>query len=149
MLEQLKAADVEVGIEAVDWREAIQKAARRLLETEAIEPRYVEGMIRAVEENGPYIVIGRHIALAHTRPDQGVNRMGISFTTIKNGVAFGATDFDPVKLIITLAATDADSHLELLVELTDVLMDEERVARLIAAPTAEVFYAELMRGDPS
>lgn len=53
--------------------------------------------------------------------------------------------FDPVKLVITLAATDSESHLEVLSELAEVLMDEEKVTRLIEANSSQAFYDELTK----
>ena len=47
---------------------------------------------------------------------------------------------DPVKLIITLAAVDADSHLELMSELAGILMEEENVDRLAASKTSREFW---------
>lgn len=60
-------------------------------------------------------------------------------------MAFGSDMFDPVKLIITLAATDSESHLEVLSELAEVLMDEEKVTRLIEANSSQAFYDELTK----
>ena len=50
----------------------------------------------------------------------------------------------PVSLIITLAAVDADSHLELISELADILMEETHVERLSSC-TTEREFVELLR----
>lgn len=140
LMEKITLEDITVGIHAKDWEEAIRKSSEILLKRGSIEPRYVEEMIKVIKEKGPYIVISHHVALAHTRPECGVNEMGLSFTLLKTPVIFGAESFDPVKLIITLAATDNESHLDLLSELAEVLMDDERMNALFEAKTEKSFY---------
>lgn len=139
MLEMVTAADITIGIEASDWEDAIRKSAGRLLETDKIEETYVDAMIEAVHRVGPYIVLGNHVALAHARPECGVKELAICFSTLNPPVPFGSELFDPVSLVITLAAVDADSHLDLMSELAGVLMVEENVERLIASRTPEEF----------
>lgn len=124
MLELIKEENVEVGVHAADWEDAIRRSAQHLLETGKIEERYIRAMIDAVHRVGPYIVLGNHVALAHARPECGVNELSVHFTTLQPPIPFGSEKFDPVSLIITLAAVDADSHLELISELADILMEE-------------------------
>ena len=139
MLENVTVKEIEIGVRASDWEDAIRKSARILLETDKIEASYVDAMIEAVHRVGPYIVLGNHVALAHARPECGAKELSICFTTLNPGVAFGSESFDPVKLIITLAAVDADSHLELMSELAGILMDEDNVERLVACETPKRF----------
>lgn len=139
MLEQVKVEDIEIGVQASNWEDAIRKSARILLEADKIEASYVDAMIDAVHRVGPYIVLGNHVALAHARPECGVKEGAICFTTLNPAIPFGSEQFDPVKLIITLAAMDANSHLELMSELAGILMEEENVERLVACETSEQF----------
>lgn len=140
MLEQVMVSDIEVGVKAENWEDAIRKSAEHLLETDKIEERYIDEMIHAVHRIGPYIVLGNHVALAHARPECGVKELAVCFTTLNPPVPFGSEGFDPVKLIITLAAVDADSHLELMSELAGILMEEENVDRLAASKTSREFW---------
>lgn len=41
-------------------------------------------MIESVEEYGPYIVIGPHLALAHARPEDGSLKLGLSLSIFEN-----------------------------------------------------------------
>ena len=144
MLELIKEENVEVGVHAADWEDAIRRSAQHLLETGKIEERYIRAMIDAVHRVGPYIVLGNHVALAHARPECGVNELSVHFTTLEPPIPFGSEKFDPVSLIITLAAVDADSHLELISELADILMEETHVERLSSC-TTEREFVELLR----
>ena len=69
-----------------------------------------------------------------------MKELAVCFTTLNPPVPFGSEGFDPVKLIITLAAVDADSHLELMSELAGILMEEENVDRLAASKTSREFW---------
>ncbi|WP_057914500.1 PTS sugar transporter subunit IIA [Peribacillus muralis] len=137
--DEIKLSDIKVNKEAIDWKDAIHVASLSLIESKKIKTSYVDAMIRAVEENGPYIVITKHIALAHARPEHGVLEKGISFTTFKEPVTFGSEMFDPVKLIITLAATDSESHLDLLSELSDILSDKEKTEKMYETKNEQEF----------
>lgn len=145
MLENVTIKDIEIGVRASDWEDAIRKSASILLEADKIEESYIEAMIEAVHRVGPYIVLGNHVALAHARPECGVKEFSICFTTLDPGISFGNESFDPVKLIITLAAVDADSHLDLMSELAGILMEEENVERLVACKTPEQFLKLLQQ----
>ncbi len=146
LLKRLTLDDITVGLKAKDWEEAIRKSSERLLECGCIEPTYVEEMIHVINEKGPYLVISPHVALAHARPECGVNEMGLSFALLETPVSFGVEEFDPVKLIVTLAAIDNKSHLNLLSELAEVLIDDERMDALYNAETREKIYEILTKG---
>lgn len=143
LLEKITAQDIQIGLVARDWEDAIRKAAAPLLENGAIEPRYIDAMIESVHRNGPYYVLAKGLALSHARPEEGVNRMAIGFSTFDPPVYFHAGVNDPVRLVITLASPDSNSHLDLLSELVTVLMNQERMEKLFAAKTAEEFYSLL------
>ncbi|MFM9278568.1 BglG family transcription antiterminator [Paenibacillus jiagnxiensis] len=114
---------------ASDWKEAIRLASRPLLEIGTIEPRYVEAMIRSIEENGPYVVITPGVAIPHARPDQGVRSLSMSFMRLDEAVEFGPGK--PVRLVIILAAADRSSHLKALVQLTQLLGEPSNIEDIL------------------
>ena len=69
MLENVTVKDIEVGVQASDWEDAIRRSARILLKANKIKESYINAMIDAVHRMGPYIVLGNHVALAHARPE--------------------------------------------------------------------------------
>lgn len=144
-IEKTAPMHVQIGVQASDWEDAIRKSAQTLLNSGAIERNYVEAMVQSLKDNGPYIIVSKHVALAHTRPECGVNHPGLAFATLHPAVAFGSGEFDPIRLVITLAALDAESHMELLGELVDILMEEDRMEALFSAPTPDAFCAELAK----
>lgn len=80
-------------------------------------------MIDSAEESGPYIVITKHVALPHARPEDGANELAISITTLKKPVEFGNSENDPVKYVFCLSALDNITHLNALSELVGLLGD--------------------------
>lgn len=135
----LKKQDIMLSEKASDWEEAIRKVSAPLADNKVIEERYIEAMIRGVKEYGPYIVIGKNLALAHARPEDGVNKLGISVATLQDPVDFGSEINDPVKIIFCLAAIDSYSHLSIMKTLVDLINDENKIERLIEAQSIKEF----------
>ena len=130
---------------AENWQEAIERVAKPLLKENIIESSYVDAMVHAVEEYGAYIVIGKHLALAHARPEDGVNKLGVSVATIRQPIAFGNEEMDPVKIIFCLAAVDSYSHLTIMKELIELINDETKLNRLIESSNVDSFKQLLFK----
>ena len=143
MLDKITLDDIDIHVQATDWEDAIKKSAQYLIEQGKITEEYVEAMIEAVHRVGPYIVLGNHVALAHARPECGVKEEGVHFATLEPPINFGSERFDPVGLIITLAALDSESHMDFLGKLAEILIEEENVNRLISCKTREEFLQNI------
>lgn len=143
----LKDSNILLKQECKDWKEAIAKSAQVLVTEKVIEDRYVDAMIKSVEEYGPYIVVGKHLALAHARPEDGVNKLGVSVMTLEKSVVFGNPDNDPVKIIFCLAAVDSYSHLNVMKNLIELINDQGRLDRLISAQDVDIFN-QVLYGSP-
>src|SRR5690625_1027844 len=105
-------------------------------------------MLAALDELGPSIVIAPGFAPAHSRPSPAVLPTGMSFVSLATAVEFGAAANDPVDLIIGLAATDQDSHLQVMSALARVLSDNEVMAQLRSADSP-VALREIFDGATS
>ncbi len=139
----LKRENVQVCDTAKDWKDAIRIAVRPLEEHEYVAPCYKEEIISNVEKMGPYIVIADHIALPHARPEQGVLKTQIAVTLFKDNIMFEVKE-EPANLFITLAAKDDNSHLETLMEISELLSDEERVKTILQSEDADTLYQFFM-----
>ncbi|MEK5266575.1 BglG family transcription antiterminator [Weizmannia sp. FSL W8-0401] len=135
----LKNSYILLNQECQDWKEAITKVAQVLVEGNVIERRYINAMIKSVEDFGPYIVLGKNLALAHARPEDGVNKLGISVMTLKEPVVFGNPNNDPVKIIFCLAAVDSYSHLNIMKSLIELINDEEKLNQLMETNDVNTF----------
>ncbi len=123
-----------VSVSAADREQAIRASGELLVSSGRVTSEYVEQMLAAVEEFGPYIVIAPGIALAHARPSEAVLETGLSLAVLAAPVEFGSHN-DPVRLVFGLAALDHESHIGALAALAERLGDEEFVNNLINAVT--------------
>ncbi|WP_239734078.1 PTS sugar transporter subunit IIA [Mammaliicoccus sp. H-M33] len=147
--EVLENHHVQLNKRCTDWKNAIETVSKPLLEDEVISPKYLEAMIDSVKEYGPYIVIGKHIALAHARPEEGANKLGVSIATLNPSIKFGNEMNDPVKLIFCLSATDSFSHLNIMKSIVSLVRDEERVEKLLSLTDKNAFINYLLEEEVS
>lgn len=138
MLDELLQEEyIQLTDSVSDWREAIRIASEPLLKSQSISEAYVQAMIANVEEHGPYIVIAPKVALPHARPEQGVNRVGMSLLRVKQPVSFSEKEVREAQLIIVLAAIDNETHLKALSQLSMMLSEEANIDNIIDAKDKE------------
>ncbi|ASA56944.1 PTS sugar transporter subunit IIA [Vibrio gazogenes] len=138
MLRELITPDVvRIHADATDWKDAIEKSCAALIENHAIEPGYVDAICRSHESIGPYYVVGPGMAMPHARPEDGVNRLALAVTVIRQGVNFNADENDPIKMLVTLAATDSNSHIEAIAQLAELFMNEAHVQQICNAQSPD------------
>ena len=101
-----------------------------------IEYRYVDSIINNVYKYGAYIVLVDGAAMPHSRPEDGVIKMGMSFLKIKNGIDFYKTE-NKVYLFFTLAAENSSSHQDAMSELADILGNDNLVKKIIQEDLTE------------
>ncbi|MES0344714.1 MAG: PTS sugar transporter subunit IIA, partial [Anaerolineales bacterium] len=83
LTELIPTERISLDVEASDWRDAIRISGKSLVDTQIVETRYIEAMIKTAEELGPYIVIAPQIALPHARPEDGALDTGLSLVRLK------------------------------------------------------------------
>lgn len=115
---------ISLQAEANNWEEAIKIGTDMLIKSGAIEPSYHQAIINSIKKLGPYIVIAPNFAMPHARPEDGVNRTAFALTTLTKPIYFDGED-DPIDVLVTLAGSSSDEHMEGLMEVTQVLDDEE------------------------
>ena len=121
-----------------DWRDAVRAACAPLLADGTIEKEYPEIIIEKVEELGPYIVIAPNICIPHAERGRGVNDTAMCFMKTEKPVSFDPNDPDKdARIFVVLAATDDEVHLNNLMALSETLSDEDIVAKVLEAKTAE------------
>lgn len=135
----LEKKNVRILNGAKDWKTAIRIAVMPLEEQGYVETRYKEEIISNVLSMGPYIVLTPYVALLHARPEQGVIKSQIAVTLFRNEVYFNNMS-TPAKLFIVLAASDNNSHLDALVNITEILQDEIKIAKILKAEDIETLY---------
>lgn len=136
MKTMLKLENIRILDHVDNWIEAITEAVTPLVTGGYVEPRYIQSIIDNTNRFGPYYVLAPEIALPHARPEQGVIKKQLGVTLLRHPVKFSEDGYD-VRILITLAASDGQSHLETLQALSVFLMDDEQVGRLLKAQTRE------------
>ena len=141
-MEILSLDHILTGVQAKDWKQAVEAAGQILVDKGSITSQYIDNMIQAVCDMGPYMVLMPHFALAHAAPCPAVLRDDMSLVILEEPVVFYSTN-DPVKVILCLACIDKESHMNALAKVAEALMDEKVFDALMNAPTAEEAYEAL------
>ncbi|MGY3779648.1 BglG family transcription antiterminator [Isobaculum melis] len=148
MLSELLTKDmIQLTDQKLNWEAAIQLAAVPLVTQEKVTPAYVEAMIQKVKEFGAFIHIGKGIALPHARPEDGVNKVGMSLLKVEEPVLLLDDEKHPITIFICLAAIDNQLHLKALASLTRILSNQENLAQLLAATTIEEIIAVIQKEE--
>jgi len=137
LCELLTPETIRVHVQAQDWEEVVEVTGELLLNTGAIDPTYIDAMRETIEKLGAYVVIAPGVALLHSRPEEGVNRICMSLVILDPPVEFGHPDNDPVDLAFAFGGVDESSHMDALQQLAETLGQEELVARLRQAESPE------------
>lgn len=120
----LNKETIRLGLHAENLHDAISQAAEPLIRQRKILPGYVDQMVDAVRELGPYMVILPGIALAHGRPSENVLEECISLATFRTPVIFGSEENDPVHAVFVLASPKSSGHLDILRDISRLLSEE-------------------------
>jgi PTS system ascorbate-specific IIA component len=136
----LPRSAVRAGVRCDDWQEAVRAAGRLLVESRAATDRYVDAIVTAVEQLGPYIVLAPGIAIAHARPEDGAMAVGFSLVQLAEPIAFGSHANDPVDLVFAFATPDRNEHISALSALAQFIESGSNVERLRSARTDDELY---------
>ncbi|MCY1151651.1 MAG: PTS sugar transporter subunit IIA [Sphaerochaetaceae bacterium] len=138
---------IALQVDAKDWKAAVKAGTDMLVKAGTIEPRYYEEIIQNTQELGPYYLLAPGLAMPHARPEGGVIENSFALVTLKEPVAFGDPDNDPIDILITLAARDAKTqNEEAIVQVVTLLDNEETIEKLRGAKTLDdikILFEEL------
>ncbi|MBL0847904.1 PTS sugar transporter subunit IIA [Mammaliicoccus fleurettii] len=132
MTQIIKEEHIQLKDKVANWEESIQIAAAPLLQKDYFNKDYVDSMIKSVHDMGPYIVIAPEIAIAHARPNENVNKVGLSLLKLDEHINFSDNSHF-ASLVFVLSAIDNEAHLEILKKLATILSDKETVQSLVLA----------------
>ena len=140
MKEELVSRElIAACLDVSDWKDGIRKAGSLLVDNGDIEEAYIEEMIDSVLKLGPYMVITKGFALAHSAPSEAVKRNSLSLINLSEGVKFGSVN-DPVYVIMCLACTDKTSHMEKIQKVAMRLMKKGTIEALKDAQSIDELY---------
>jgi len=129
--------------EAPNWEEAILMSCKSLEADGTVGPNYGPEIVECVRKYGPYIVIMPNVAMPHSQEGaEGVNKTAIGFMKLEKPVSFDPNDPEKdAQLFFTLASCDPSQHLDNMMRLSEMLMNEDVVAELLKATSPEDLLA--------
>lgn len=113
---------IRLQFSAAGREDAIRMTYAPMVEHCCVLQNYVDDIIRTA---GQYLVITKHVALPHTKPEAGALTCALGIGVLKDPVVFGNAENDPVKYIFALSAVNNSSHLPAMAELVRLLNDRD------------------------
>ena len=119
-----------------DWKEVVKKCVDLLVNAGVATHSYYEGILKMVEDYGPYFVIAPGIAMPHARPEMGALNTGFALITLKEPVIFGHKDNDPVSIVLCICAKDSkDMNETAIIDAMSLIDEDEFIEELKSAKT--------------
>ena len=138
----IKIENLKISKEKMDAVSALRAIGRIMVESKSVKPVYVENMIASYKEFGPYFVIAPGVAIAHAKPDESVIRDDIALMICHHPVVFNSHN-DPVSMLFGLCATGSHQHMEVLMQVANLLSDTEAQKQIMGV-TSEHELFELL-----
>lgn len=113
-----------------DWESAVQETAEPLLNSGCIHQSYVEKMLTLGRKHGSYFVLNDDVAVAHARPEDGAEGLGMALSIYRQQVVIGDKK---VRFLFVLATPNQQEHLHILENVMEFCNDSEMRDRLAAA----------------
>ncbi|MDY2787944.1 MAG: PTS sugar transporter subunit IIA [Atopobium sp.] len=135
----LKFENVQILQSVKDWEQSVHVAVQPLVDGGYAEARYIDGIIANAKELGPYFVLCPDLALLHARPEQGALKQQLAVTVLREPVRFKEEGPD-VRLLVTLVATDSDSHINVMRQLAMMFGDPANIAKVVEATSEQEIY---------
>jgi len=144
----IKEQSILLNQEASTWEEAVRIAANPLVNSGAIQERYVDAIIESTKRYGPYYVLMEGMAMPHARPEDGVYRNAFSLVTFKEGVPF--SDGKLASVFVVLAATSSEIHTSIAIPQIVAVFDTPDIIAKLMNVTCEQEVLEIInQSDPS
>lgn len=135
--EFLRKETIEVKLNCKDWEDVILNATKSLEKKNYITYRYTEEIIKNLKNLGPYMVIAPGICLAHANLPEEINETSMSFINLKYPIKFHSKFNDPVKIVLTFATKDKESHLYALSQFMDIINNTNELQKLMNASSKD------------
>ena len=140
MRDMVDPTAVQVGVSCARWHEAIRLAARPLLRYGLIDKNYVDQMIAAVENYGPYMVLTPGVAYVHAGVDDGIKRNCTSILVLDEPMDFGPSEESKlIRAVVVLGIRDKEQSD--LLNLASIFEREESIRALERSTDAESILA--------
>ena len=130
LADALNMENIAVRESQKQWTGALWEAGEPLVKRGSVEKEYIDRIISQIRYYGPYMFITPRVILAHAKPEDGVNRLDVSFFVYKQAVKF--SDFHEANIVIVLAAEDQEKHLKILRDIASIFSIQARIDDILA-----------------
>lgn len=122
----LEPRAIRLAQHATDRDDAIRQCGAVLVEIGAVDPAYVDGMLRREQSISTYV--GEGVAIPHSTVEgkAAVRRDALAVLRFPDGVDWGGS---PVTLCVAIAAV-GDGHVDILAELASILLEPDQAQQL-------------------
>ena len=128
---------IQINVEAENWQDAVKKSIIPLIDSKAVESKYLKAVIDSTIKFGPYYIISNHVAMPHARPENGVNKSAFSLVILKKPVQFDK-DKRKIRILITLAAASSAIHVSVsLPQVVASFESDDIIEKLLNATSQE------------
>lgn len=124
LLDMVRENIIRLNIKAENWEDAVRFSYEPLLDGGFITQKYIDETVRIMNTVGPYVVITKHIALLHTKPESGAISCAMGIGVLEKPINFGSIEHDSIKYIFSLSAIDNHTHLCAMAELLELFNDD-------------------------
>lgn len=122
-------------VDALSYEEAIRIACAPLVAAADVSGDFVDLALADMRREGTCFAFMPGVALVHGKAGRCVNRLAMTLAVLPRGVESGRADYDPIRIVFCLAATDNWSHIRALRDLL-ALFDRVDVPTLCTARSA-------------
>lgn len=116
--------------EPLTWQDAVRFSCLRLLNERIIDELYIHEVLDIIQKYGPYAELYPGILLVHNKPSSSIKKVSLQMTLFKHPILFEEYNTS-IKLMVTLAVQDNDSHLLALQELVQLFSNEKLTNHLL------------------
>lgn len=130
--------NIRIGLSSVTQEEAIRMTGQVLVDSNYVEPEYIDAMLQREADLSTYI--GNGIAIPHgvSEAKKRIKETGISILQFPDGIDYGD---EKVYLLIGIAGV-GNEHLMILSKLADLLEDESKVQEFRCTTDIEYIYKQ-------
>lgn len=129
---------IELENTSTTWQEAVISSCMLLVKNHYVEQKYIQAVLKSVDELGPYIVIYPGFALPHANMEDSIWHTGVSFTRLLKPIYFPKRKDDPVNSLIAFCSDDSRSHIKILQKLAMIFRNEDLIDVLQKSRDKEV-----------
>ncbi len=122
----------------ISWKETLKEGVKILCKNKIATFKLYDAILETTRKNGAYWVLERGIALAHAPIGNYNKKPGVSLIWLKHETKFNDEE-KYAKILITLSAVDATSHMKYMKEFGEVFGNKNLKNNLLKSISLKEF----------